>query len=192
MVPFKLTNRVWLNLSGMRSSHQLEKQPPLEFSVSAVELAFFGNKILSEARERRLVPFSLSEIYQFDDLMKRSLLKARSLPLVVCAGAEPVQQVAIAFLLGCHLIMSQGHAFEEVVLALRPIQVIHDKINQDIGALGGLAFNITLRAMCCAKCLEWIDFRKCSDGDEPSTINCPIEMDEYLHYSRHVVPMFFP
>ncbi len=42
--------------------------------------------------------------------MHHTLLNAGSLPVFVCAGAEPAQQVA--FLLGCHLVMSHGLALQ--------------------------------------------------------------------------------
>jgi hypothetical protein len=71
--------------------------------------------------------------------------------------------------------MSHGYAFEEVVLALRPSL---DTINHSV-----IAIKDTLRAVCCAKCLDWIDFRQDFYDDAPR--GGPIVMEECIHYSRH-------
>ena len=176
----KLHRKVWLVLSSQHNAQLIVDQLTCEVSVAPVGLVSFEQKGLAFRamwHNELHMPLSLSEVYLFDGLMQRCSSKRCSVPLLVFAGTEPSQQVAIAFLVGCHLIMTHGLAFEEVVLALRPLQ---DKIDEFIGPLGSTA---ALRAMCCAKCLDWVDFHEDSDSGAP--LKCPIDMDAYLHYSRH-------
>ncbi len=179
----KLSSKLWLVLSSQQNARLVAQQLTCEESVASVDSSTFHNQFPAFCEMPhgvRLLPFSLSEIYQFDGLMQHSLSKKGSTPLLLYAGTEPAQQVAVTFLLGCHLLMTHGLAFEEVVLALRPLQA---KIGDVLGPLGCAAFSTALRAVCCARCLDWIDFRQ--DSDDRAPRKCRIEMDECLHYSRY-------
>jgi hypothetical protein len=109
------------------------------------------------------------EIMQNDDL--GSKIK------IICTGVDPVQQVASAFLLGCYLILSTGLGFEEACLAFRPLSETIDR------CIGNVVFKNSLRALCCAKCLNWIDFRR--DSESETMLHQQIEIDEFIHYSRY-------
>jgi hypothetical protein len=119
---------------------------------------------------------TLSDIHRFDRLMHNISRSNPGIPVHVYAGTDPQLQVKTAFLLGCHLIASQGHGFEETLLAFRPL---HQKIDLHFGLA---EFKNSLRSLCCAKCLRWIDFDHSSDDElTPGSI----QMDEYAHYSRY-------
>jgi hypothetical protein len=118
---------------------------------------------------------ALSELHCFDRWLQNISSSNPGAHIHLIAGLDPRLQVRIAFLLGCHLIASQGRGFEETFLAFRPL-------HQTIDLLFGLAeFKNSLRSICCAKCLRWIDFDQSSDDEFTS-----IQMDEFAHYSRYI------
>ena len=116
---------------------------------------------------------SLKQIFQFDKRMRWLARKHAGLKMICCLHTEPNQQAVLLYLLGCHLIMSYGLTFEETLIALRPTR----------GRIAGARPEIfprlesALRAVCCAKCLDWIDFSAQDNAAE-------LQMDEYSHYAR--------
>ncbi len=109
--------------------------------------------------------------------MMQNVSKDGSSVRILCAGVDPEQQVAIAYMLGCYLIMSNDLGFEEVCLAFTPLYETIDR------CVGNVAFTSSLRSLCCAKCLGWIDFR--NDSEREMVLRGNIEMDEVIHYSRY-------
>jgi hypothetical protein len=173
----ELTSKIWLALSSEQGLLQLKHNLPPEFQIIPFDLTSFGNgAFVQHLAGCRRLPLSLSDIYSFSDMMQK-LSKVGSRIKIVCAGVNPKQQIAIAFLLGCHLIMSNSRGFEEAYLAFTPL---HETVDRNFG---DAEFRCLLRALCCAKCLSWIDFR--SDSDSKAMLTCRIEMDEFMHYSRH-------
>jgi hypothetical protein len=126
-----------------------------------------------EAAERS-ISLSLEEMFQFDVIMQ-NLINRHSHRVVVCTGSETSRQARTLMLLGCHMVMSQGMAFEETLLRFRPLQSLIQTYFNGISA-----FEVLLRAICCAKCLNWIDFGF-GNNDIPES---GIQMDEYIHYAR--------
>ena len=119
--------------------------------------------------------YSLEEMYKFDHRMQRfasrSFLNSK---IIVCAGLEHHHQAEVLFLLGCHLAMSKGLGFEEILLAFRPFTELMARTSPEMSWVENY-----WRAICCAKCLNWIDFiEKSSDK------NAFLQMDEYMHYAR--------
>ena len=72
--------------------------------------------------------------------------------------------------------MSHGLNYEETLLAIRP--VFKMTVKQEPPTLSLL--ENALRAVCCAKCLNWINF---SETDTASN-DADLQMDEYMHYAR--------
>jgi hypothetical protein len=72
--------------------------------------------------------------------------------------------------------MTRGLGFEEAYLAFRPIYCLFERTSSD-----GMSVEKSMRAFCCAKCLNWIDFGQHIDG---SASDHPICMDECAHYAR--------
>ena len=97
--------------------------------------------------------------------------------LVFCDGKDLQSQVQLAFLLGCHLIMTHGLGFEEAYLAFRPLSTLFERTSTD-----EISVEKSMRAFCCAKCLNWIDFGQQIDI---SSIDHPLCMDELDHYARY-------
>ncbi len=116
---------------------------------------------------------SLEEIFRFDRLVQSWLSTSSSSVFMVCTGKLVERQIRIILLLGCHLMMSQGLGFEETILAIRPLRALYDSCCTGIHTVDHY-----LRAVCCAKCLKWIDFQRTEE------VMGEIPMDEYIHYSR--------
>ena len=74
---------------------------------------------------REFAPSSLQDIYEFNTLVKcveKDLGK-----LVFCPGVDASAHVHMCFLLGVHLIMLHGRAFEETFMFF---WLLHDLINR--------------------------------------------------------------
>ena len=104
----------------------------------------------------------------------KNLLTKQTKHVLVCPGHGTNIQARTLLLLGGHLIMSQGMGFEETVLAFRPLNAL-----LQMNLHGVLSFEAMLRAVCCAKCLSWIDFGL----EHAKQTDNGIQMDEYVHYA---------
>ena len=131
---------------------------------------------LSTDRNSGFWPIGLSEIFHFNTMITKTSKLHASYKLVLCAGSDVQAQVQLAFLLGCHMIMTHGLGFEEAYLAFRPLFTLFESILSD-----EMSVEKSLRAFCCAKCLNWIDFGQHIDKSQSDH---PICMDEFDHYAR--------
>ncbi len=120
------------------------------------------------------IPFSLEEVFRLD-ITLGCLIQRQARRVLVCTGFESNRQARTLMLLGCHMVLSQGMAFEEAFLIFRPL---HSLIQTHFKGIS--AFENLLRAMCCAKCLNWIDFGVACNNKPESCI----QMDEFIHYAR--------
>ena len=145
--------------------------------VAPLQLAISGSSG-SSAMLAGVPQITLSELHRFDRWLQNISSSNPGVQIRVMAGSDPLLQVRTAFLLGGHLIASQGRGFEETFLAFRPL---HQTIDLQLGLA---EFKNSLRSICCAKCLRWIDFDYSSDDE--LTTNGSIQMDEYAHYSRYI------
>ena len=127
--------------------------------------------------EQSVTPASLIEIYKFDERVKQLERRNDDKILVFSAGGSVESQCRVAFLIGCHLIMSKSldanavyHIFE------RLDEVWSPKIHQKFSIMD------CWQALHHAKSLAWLDFSEqiVPDSDEGSAIN----MEEFIHYSR--------
>ncbi len=92
--------------------------------------------------------------------------------IVFQAGTDSSTQATIAFLMGCHMMLSHGLGFEETYLAFRRL---HSIMEPQSCTGPQISVKSCLRAFCRAKCSEWITFI-----DKPGSMH----IDEYLHYAR--------
>jgi hypothetical protein len=118
----------------------------------------------------QFVPSPLQEIYRFDELANQASRQNAGLRLVFCAGLNPALQARVAFLLGCHMLISLEMDPGTVYAIFRKQGCIGE------GLLAGWW------ALLCAKTMGWINFQdhfQLDDADHET-----IQMDEYLHYSR--------
>ncbi len=134
-------------------------------------------------------PVSLAEVFLFDKMMMnkvrdgpiKNLVKdGPYLNFILSAGIDPLQQFTISFLMACHRIMSGSINFEEAILALQPVD---EERGRNICYA---AFKNSLRAISCARCLNWIDFSTYSTVDCVEKVKDCIEMHEHMHYSRYI------
>ena len=169
IIELELFSKTWLVLDSEQRFLQITQKLPSDFSIVKevpIHLSLSANTSM---------PSTLSDVFRFSEMMQRS--EYGSNLKILCAGVDPVQHVASAFLLACHFILWNGLGFEEAYLVFKPIS---ETIEQCIGIV---AFTNSLRALCCAKCLDWIDFRRDS---EIETKYCQqIEMGKLVHYSRY-------
>ncbi len=173
----ELTSKIWLVLTSEERFLQFAQNRPFEFQIIPVYLASFDRASVQNLAGHGRLPISLSDVCGFSEML-HNVTKLSSRVSIFCAGADPKQQVSIAFLLGCHLIMSNGLGFEEAYLSFKPLYGPIDRY------FGNLEFTCSLRALCCAKCLSWI----ASDSEGETMLYGQMEMDEFMHYSRHTRP----
>lgn len=119
---------------------------------------------------------SLSELHRFDLAMKASngsdvRHRGSNTIFLICGSAAMHMQCL--FLIGSHLIMAYGLGFEETFLCLRHCHVLVDAGDLDYKEI----FANKLRAFCCAKCLDWIDFRVVMQ-------KLPVQIDKFVHDER--------
>ena len=122
-------------------------------------------------------PSYLSAIYNFDAKIRNISAKCDGCKLVFSTSELAVCRVKLAFLLGCHMIMTHGIGFEETFLAIRQLFKLVGEGTTMTDSVGN-----SLRAFCSAKCLNWIEFSKIlkkTDGNQHT-----IDMEEFDHYSR--------
>ena len=119
----------------------------------------------------------LKDILQFDHMASGIQQRSPTKKIVFQVGSEASAQATMAFLLGCHMMLSNGLGFEETFLALG--RMIQSLDNREQGCLA-ISMRSCLRAFCRAKCSGWIrtaDSGTCGDSSS-------IHIDEYLHYAR--------
>jgi hypothetical protein len=171
----KVHSRIFLALFSKESLHQSERYLDASETRDFFELGL--NIDVSDSLLETSVGItsvSLEEVHRFDCFMRRAEILQPHLKLLVCAGDEPFRQMRTMLLLGCHLIISQGLGFEESFLDLKAFRSFHPMFETHFACLESV-----FRAVCCAKCLNWIDFSL-----DASECSARIQMDEYIHYAR--------
>jgi hypothetical protein len=138
-----------------------------------VELKIEESEVLLETCGG-ITSVTLQEVHRFDSFMRNQITLQPNRKLLVCAGDEPFRQIRTMLLIGCHLIMSQGLGFEESFLSLNAFRCFHPLFVKHFASLESI-----FRAVCCAKCLNWIDFSLDASADSKMQIH----MDEYIHYA---------
>ena len=161
------------NIALMLSSEQQLPDSEEYFVVSLSSVSFLNSNEMAIADVSP--PYSLVEVFRFDEMMHNIASPDRK--VMVCTGIDPHHQSGISFLMACHLIMSGSLGFEEAFLAFQPL---HKLISEYFGKA---SFKNSLRAICCARCLGWIDFRR--DEELENCNLCSIKMYEHVHYSRY-------
>ena len=166
----QINNRISVSLSSEEMAQKMSPEVCQE-GHATIEPCVECNLI--ETAEN-IVSFSLEEFFHFDAIVQNTL-RRQAHRVTVFAGLDPNRQTRTLMLLGCHMVMSQGMGFEEAFLIFRPLRSLIQNHLKGISA-----FEILLRAICCAKCLNWINFGL--SGNIRSE-NC-IHMDEFIHYAR--------
>ena len=124
-------------------------------------------------------PASLVEIYRFDEMANQVSRRNIDNKLIFAAGLSVHVQARVAFLVGCHLIMSHGLDAEQTHSIFKNFEeffIFEDKDNN----INNLA---CWRALYTAKNATWVDFQERFDlqcDDDIPTICMP----EFIHYAR--------
>jgi hypothetical protein len=127
----------------------------------------------------KFLDLRLEDIYEFDQLACAVEATHPTKRIVVHTGSDDSSQATIAFLMGCHMMLSHGLGFEETYLSFRRLHSIMDPQSRN-GPL--ISVKSCLRAFCRAKCFEWLTFQKPFETipGKPGSIH----IDEYLHCAR--------
>jgi hypothetical protein len=146
-------------------------------SIETVIRDDFG--ICQDVKEHGYRPCSLIDIYKFDEIVNQVARRDADHKLVIVAGCRAILQSKAFFLIGCHMILSQGLDAEQTYTIF--------KDRGQLSLLEGSPDNIVAvvdcwRALHRAASVSWIDFREHLnvECDDDLTIN----MDEFIHYSR--------
>ena len=119
---------------------------------------------------------TLGGIYVFDDLVKNLELRNKDVKLIFIVQEDSKLLIRSSFLFGCHMVMSRGLGFEETYLSFKPWHHIFQQFYTD----HGISVEHYLRSFCCAKVLDWIDFRF-----TPSTRSVSqVMIDKVIHDER--------
>jgi hypothetical protein len=175
----RLHSELYIALGGIDQAKGLVEKDlksgrVIQFSPS--KLVDDAGRDVGSVLDNSFEPSSLSEIFRFNAMVAKISKLYAGFKLIFCAGRFVQSKVQLAFLLGCHMIMTHGLGFEEAYLAFRPIYGLFEETSSD-----EMSVEKAMRAFCCAKCLNWIDFGQQIDG---STGDHPICMDESDHYAR--------
>ena len=122
---------------------------------------------------------SLLEVYRFDLMAKGLTAHQQGSKLVYVFGQGLHSHERCLFLIGCHLMMTHGLGFEETCLSLKPVL---KKVNLHDAPCGEL-LKAWLRSICCAKCLDWIDFTVSLRSSEKNSF----QVDKLIQDCRCVV-----
>jgi hypothetical protein len=154
-------NRLYLALYEAKQA-EIMAQHELKQNFLVVPLASVKACEVKGAKEdsESFNPSSLIEIFKFDEMACTLERKNPTIKLVFCTGAGQPSQVRVAFLVGCHMIMSHGVDSEETHLAFKNFHGLFQRFSPADG--GGVTVESCWHALYRAKSLNWIDFRKVS------------------------------
>ena len=137
----------------------------------------------SEDNSQAFTPSTLAQIYKFDQILRDISRKNVGAKLVFCSGTERLAQSKIAFLFGCHLLMTHCVDLESVIMAFAPMNHIFGVTEPSSDSFSVWS---CWRALACAKQMDWLDFWEVFDTGDCS--DCCIKIEEFLHYARWAMP----
>ena len=134
------------------------------------------------------VPSTLAQIYKFDQMIRDVSRKHPGVKLVFCTGIKRLVQLKIAFLLGCHLLMTHCVYLEGVFIAFDPMSDVLDGSCSGTDLQGDDMVQCGWRSLAQARQMEWLNFWEVFDRGDNS--ECSIMIEEFVHYARFV-PAFY-
>ena len=137
-----------------------------------------GGSSSSNMEHNAFSPSSLTEIFKFDEMacaLERNNTKTR---LVFCTGGSHASQARLAFLVGCHMMMSHGTTLDDTIQYFRNLHGLFHQFASTNG--GNVSVQSCWRALSSARSLHWIDFRK-----------VPIHSPQTL-FAKPINPSVFP
>jgi hypothetical protein len=171
-------NRLYLALiSPEQAGGIIQDEPSARFLLAPLS----SLKKCEIENSASFAPSTLAEIYRFDEAARAQQRRHPCMKIVFPTGPHRTAQVKTAFMLGCHMIMSHGCGFEETFLAFKNVGQIFGE--SDI-ADNEVSVKSCWRAMCQAKCRNWIDFTMSEFSGRDHCQDSYIDMDEHMHYAR--------
>jgi hypothetical protein len=133
----------------------------------------------NQLQETFFDPPNIEDVIGFDVMACALEAKCPTQKVVFHSSHDQRAQGTLAFLLGCHMMLSHGLGFEETYLAFRRLHSLMDPQSRDGPQI---SVKSCLRAFCRAKCSNWIIFKDLAAS--PSESNLSIHIRTYLHYAR--------
>ena len=185
-------NRIYLTLNDEKFSLSVIKSvSDLNFTIvnphqsNIADMVQENRNTIAVPSELPFVVPSLKDISLFNCKVSDLERVNAAMKTVFQAGSDPTSQATLAFLLGCHMMLSHGLGFEETYLAVSRIPSIKEPQGCEDSCM---SVRSCLRAFCRAKCHSWIRF---TDPDEACEDTSSIHIDEHLHYARRARIRFY-
>ena len=125
-------------------------------------------------------PPSLRDIFEFDQIASSLERKYPRTKLVFQTGSDRDVQIKMAFLIGCHMIMSHGLELDETIQCFRGMHSLFESKTPNSSEI--VSVLSCWHAFYCAKCLNWMGLDRFL-ADTTQDDHC-IHIEEYLHYAR--------
>ena len=122
---------------------------------------------------------SVEDIFRFDQMACALEERNLSHKIVFQSRLDWHSHATLAFLMGCHMMLSHGLGFEETYLAFRRLHTIMDPEPRNEPQI---TVKSCLRAFCRAKCSNWMIFKGPMAASPDS--NNSIHIEKYLQYAR--------
>ena len=122
---------------------------------------------------------SVEDIFGFDQMACALEERNLSHKIVFQSRLDWHSHATLAFLMGCHMMLSHGLGFEETYLAFRRLHTIMDPEPRNEPQI---TVKSCLRAFCRAKCSNWMIFKGPMAASPDS--NNSIHIEKYLQYAR--------
>jgi predicted Rdx family selenoprotein len=162
-----LYDRYWIRIRAESDSSMLAHQS--------------GNVLMFDFEEqlKSFGPYScrsiLGDIFRFDEMLtkvrRRNRVNEQS-QIIFSVASSINSQINVAFLLGCHLMLSSGMSYEQILSVFEPYL---EKL-----AINSSRLHTFWSAVNRARVLGWLRGQDCDAPDDDVTI----EMEEYFHYAR--------
>ena len=172
---FHVHGRIYIVRFNNKHAERMAKNKLKNKHIILPLASILSKEVFTSARV--FTPCSLMEIYRFHEMVSTISRQRSDHLLVFSAGIRKNEQVEVAFLVGCYLIMSKGMSAEAIHQIFQRFDGMHgDKVSDEIGVVD------CWKALYRAKSLAWLDFSAnfARDPDNLTTI----DIEEYIHYSR--------
>jgi hypothetical protein len=117
---------------------------------------------------------SLEEVFYFITKLQLFEKMNPGPRIIIRLGNDSLLWTRFVSIIGCYLIMLRGLGYEEALLVIQPLRILMPQ------GIGHDCPEYSMRAVCCAKCLNWINFVDLMGEDNEAEL----QMDEYIHNAR--------
>jgi hypothetical protein len=174
---FHIYDRFYL---ALHDRDQAEKLAQHEFIVSyvIVPLHVLDQSSCADC----FYPHSLTEIYEFDGIIRKVEIASERQNIVFCSDSRPVSVARSVFLIGCHIMMHHNLKPDEIYKAFEPLHHMLDTFIKE----PHWSLQSCWRALDSAKRHRWVDFQQSFKAESGIADDEPL-IEEYLHYARYII-----